>query len=764
MRLVINLMILAGSALMIYNIVRYSAFVKDSVTLENRSRKLGLLVVPLLLLIFFLIGYVVVGFMGMADLLMAGILLGGSVFVFLLLTVMYNIIKHIRTTDQILSNRYEEMRAELSGLSEGSLAAYLVDLTTDKVLERVGDSRSVSDRDADSYTEIFNALAGSVIDPNYAGPESSAFRREELLRRYHEGQTSFSETMLVRRGDGEAGYVQFSATLSIMPVSGDVIAFIREQPHNEEVIHEALLKDVLMDQYDRIAYLIDGKYRVVISNVGKKTGLLLPDDEEDSYESIYLNYILPSQVRDKNAEGPNPLRLSVIDKALAENRVYEVDAPFIRDGEERYKHISFYCIEPTSKFYLMLVSDSTAIQETQRAQNQRLSELLDEATRANQARTLFFTRLSHDLRTPMNGILGYANLARTEKDADKANAYVDKIDYSGHQLLAIVDDLFAMSLIDSDKLTLDAEPTDLHELGESLRERFSRERPEKGITFRLDTEALRDPVVLCDEGRLKQALSRLIENSYAYVPEKRTVLLRLRQLESAQPTTGSYEIGICNYGVEIPEDMLDRLFELQSWDDSEMSGELPGVGIGMTVAKAILDRMGGVITLSTGEKGMTEFTIRIDFEIVSAAAEQETKNAENDAQLHILLVDDNEINRKIAELMLKAEGWTVEQAENGAQAVEMVSDAEPSRFDLVLMDVQMPVMNGYEATAKIRALPDEEKAKLPIIAVTANAYQEDANEAIAAGMDGYVSKPVDPEAIRKAISKIFGGGGEIVNE
>ena len=760
MRLVINLMIFAGSALMIYNIVRYGSFVKDSLTLENRTRKGGLLIVPLLLLVFFLVGYIVVGFMGMADLLMAGILLGGSVFVFLLLTVMFSIIKHIRTTDQILSNRYEEMKAELGGLSDDSTSAFLVDLTTDKVLERVGESLYESDRSADSYTEIFAARAANVLEADYAGPESSVFGREELLRRYQEGQTSFTETALVRGGDGDAGYVQYTAKLSTMPVSGDVVAFVTERPHNEEIIHETLLKEVLMDEYDRIAYLIDGKYRVVISNVGKKTGLLLPDDREDSYESLYLNYILPAQIRDKKAEGPNPLRLSVIDRALAENRVYVVDAPFILDGEKRYKRVSFYRVDQNTKFYLMLVSDSTTVQEEQMAQNQRLSELLDEATRANQARTRFFTRMSHDLRTPMSGILGFANLARTEKDADKANGYVDKIDYSAHQLLAMIDDMFAMSMIDSGTLRLDEEPTDLRELGEKLRERFAQERPEKKITFRLETGELREPLVLCDGARLSQALSRLLENSYAFVPENESVELSVRQLESEEPRVGSYEFRIRNFGTEIPEDMLDRIFEVQSWDDSMKSEELPGAGLGMTVAKAFIDRMGGVVEVRTSSEGWTEFSIRFAFPTLEQ--EQQERSAGDGRALHILLVDDNAINREIAELMLLAEGWTVEMAEDGAQAVEMVTEAEPGRFDLILMDVQMPVMNGYEATAHIRALPDPEKAAIPIIAVTANAYQEDANEALDAGMDGYVSKPIDPDAIRKVISKtISGGGGDI---
>ena len=759
MRLIINLMIFAGSALMVYNILRYGLFVRDSQRLEQINRKLGLIVVPLLLLIFFLVGYIVVGLSGIADLMIAGILFGGSVFVFLLLIVMFSIIDRLRSTDKVLSTRYEEMQTELHALTKDASAVFLVNLTADRILERAGDYLYDTDIQFDTYSEMLKARSENVIETGNKGTEESLFGREALLRCYQEGQTSVSERLLVRRRDGETVYVRLEASLSTMPVSNDVIAFITELPNNEEIIRKALMEDVLMDQYDWIAYLIDGKYRVVISNAGKKKGLLFPDDEEDSYESLYLNYILPAQAKGRRTEGPNPLRLSVIDKALAGNRVYEVDAPFFLEGEERYKHISFYRIDPKVKFYLMLVSDSTAIQEEQRAQNQKLSDLLDEALHASQSRTRFFSRVSHDIRTPLNGILGFTNLAKSEDDPRKRGEYLDKVELSGKQLLSMIEDLIAMSLIESDKLRLEKEPTDLLELGKKLRDRFVTERQEKGITFRLETDGLRDSVVLCDGKRLGSALTRLLENSYAYVPQGESVSLAIRQLDSGNPQTGVYVFVIRNCGVEIPQDILEHIFEVQSWDENGKTEELPGVGLGMNVAKAFIDRMGGTIAVRNAEDSVTEFSIRLEFPLVSAVKVDDSLPAATDRmKLNILLVDDNPINREIAELMLTAEGWTVEQAENGAQAVELVSASDPGHFDLVLMDVQMPVMNGYEATARIRALPEPQLASVPIIAVTANAYQEDSNEAFAAGMDGYVTKPIDPDSIRKAIDKTLTKG------
>lgn len=758
MRLLINIMIFSGSILMVYNIYRYGRFVKTSGELERQSRKNILLVIPLVLLVFFLVGYLVIGFSGIANLMIAAILFGGSVFVFLLMTVMYSIVDRTQDTDRVLSLRYEEMKAELNAMAKDSLAIFLVNLTRDEVEERGGANLNESDSACDTYTELLRSRGTRVIDSDPGGPEAGVFRREHLIKLYQEGQTHTSIVRLIRKPDGGASFVHVEATLTKMPVSGDIVAYITERPYNDQIVRQRLVENVLMEQYDRIAYLVDGKYRVIISNDGKKKGLLLPADTEGSYESLYFNYILPAQPKDRDKpDGPNPLRLSVIDKALEENEFYDVNAPFVIDGETRYKHFVFYRVDQRAKCYLMLLSDSTLLQEEQTKRNQQLSDALAEAVRSNQARIRFFTNVSHNLRTPMNGILGFTAMARTENDPQKVREYLEKVEYSGRRLQSLIDDLLAMSLIDSGAMQLAEEPTDLRAVAEELRERFAGERPEKALQLKTDTAALRQSVVYCDPQRLRQLLSRLLENACAFAPQGGSVALSITQCPSAEPDRELYEFRIRNLGIAIPEDVLGRIFEADAWTDSQKIDELPGAGLGMAVAKAFVDRMGGTAEVTSDPDGETDFVVRIPFPPAQAAPEAEPAGASDELELNILLVDDNEINREIGELMLTAEGWTVVQAADGAEAVQKVTDADAGTFDIVLMDVQMPVMNGYEATAAIRALPDADKAAIPIIAVTANAYQEDANEALAAGMDGYISKPIDPAAIRSEVARVLGG-------
>ena len=532
------------------------------------------------------------------------------------------------------------------------------------------------------------------------------------------------------------------------PASGDVVAFLVERSYNVEIVRQTLLERVLMDQYDRISYIIDGKYHDLISNMGKKERLLLPDEAGETYEEVYLNYLLPT-MQWNTADGPNPMRPSVIDKALAERDTYHVNAPFILDGELRHKHIIFYVIDRKAKYYLMLITDATAVQEEQSERNRELQDALEDAMRSNEARTRFFTNVSHDLRTPMNGILGFTKMAREEQDPVKRREYLDRVELSGNQLLGQMDDLLAMSLIYSGKLDLREEPLDLEQAAASIREMGCMEADQKNVAIRVDTSGLRERRVLGDELRLTQVMRRLLNNACHYTPAGGEVSLSLSQTGDTDPAPGTYVLSIRSTGQPIPEDVLDRIFQKSAWEKSTALNALPGVGLGMTVTKAYIDAMHGDVTVANTPEGGAEFVIRLP--LVSLPPEDEAPQP--DRAYSVLLVDDNEINREIGELMLTGAAFTVDLAENGAEALEKLSGAAPGAYDAVLMDIQMPVMNGYEATAAIRALEDPEKARIPIIALTANAYQEDMSAALKAGMDGYATKPLVPEKIVAELAK-----------
>lgn len=738
-------MILAGSALMVYNIIRYALFIKKNRELEQQSANHWAAVIPLLLLIFFLVGYVVVGISGIADVLIASILLGGSIFVSLLLWVMFSIIGHVRDTEQLLAMRYKEIREEIDNLTKDALAIFRVNLTRDEIEERRGDYLYESDFASDKYSEVIEARQTNLVERYGENQDQQIFLRDNLIRAYREGITRPSEIRLVKRRDGVLTYVQYKAMLTKKPVSGDVVAFIVETPCNEEVVRRTLMARVLMDEYDRVAYIIDGHYKVLISNSGKTKKLLL-NDEEDSYESVYFNNILPAMSYDpaKNDGKPNPLRLSVIEKELEDKDFYEANAPFVIDGETHYKHFSFYRIEKNAKFFLMLLSDSTKIREEQEKQNRELSEALAAAIHANESRVNFFTNISHNLRTPLNGILGFAELAGREKDPEARQSHLAKIAASGQILLARMNDLFDMSRLESGTLTLETESTDLVALTEGVAADVEKLHAEKKLIFTVDGTGLPEKRALCDPARVAQILLRLTENAAVFSPEGGRIALSVAREE------GSCLFCIRNQGQEIPAEVLEHFFEPEIWDNSRIEDGLSGSGVGIAVVKRLIDLMGGSAEIRSEN---SEVTVKVRLPL---PAVQETGSApaagDTLGALSLLVVDDNEINREIAQLLLTGEGFEVTLANDGAEAVEAVK-ASGGRFDAVLMDVQMPAMNGYEATAAIRALPDPALAKIPVIAMTANVYQGNKNEATEAGMDGYVPKPINADEIRAALQK-----------
>ena len=530
MEILTYILVYAGAALMVYNIIRYGMFVKMNARLDKNTMKLGLQIIPLFLLIFFLIGYLIVGITGLAKLsiIIPLILFGGSVFVFILLTVMFSIIAHIRETDRVLTLKYEEMKSQIDSLAKDSMAAFLVNLTKDTIEARSGEYLYDSDLEQDSYTGMIEARSANMIDRSGSGVNLSAFGRDELIRSYKNGRSTVSEVVLVKRKDGAATFVILEAELTKMPVSDDIVALITEKQYNEEIVKKTLLQKVMLDEYDRISYVMDGHYRVLFSNDGKKDHLLLPADPEGEYENYYFNYILPTMIR-KSDSGPNPLRLSCIEAELEKSDSYEVVSLFDIDGEIRRKCVRFYTVDRGAKFFVMLISDVTR-----------------------------------------HGDVGLDEDTEEKKE-----------------------------------------------------------------------EAPATPV-----------------------PE--------------EPVPGDE--------AQVPE--------------------------------------------------------------------EEKKDAR---PLRILLVEDNPINIDMAEMILCSEGWEVTKATNGAEALEAVSSAEPGRFDIVLMDVNMPVMNGYEATAAIRALPDAEKAAIPILAVTANSFEEDRKAALDAGMNDQISKPINSDEVRAAAETLVPG-------
>ena len=384
-----------------------------------------------------------------------------------------------------------------------------------------------------------------------------------------------------------------------------------------------------------------------------------------------------------------------------------------------------------------------------------------QAERSSKAKSNFLSNMSHDIRTPMNAIIGYTTLIKKEKDLSPlVKNYLDKIEASNKHLLALINDVLDMSRIESGKMELDIQKSNIVKALDEVRDLFSTQMETKKIKYTVDTSNVQNKMVMCDTPRLNRVLLNLISNAFKFTPEGGSVTVTLSQLGLKDEKIGMYELRVKDSGMGMSPEFAATVFEAYTRDKNV--SKIQGTGLGMAITKSIVDLMGGNISVKTELGKGTEFIVNIDLPILDEEPPEEKNifdenfSGEIDfTKIKLLLVEDNEVNREIATLILTEFGFQLDTAENGKIAVEKVANSKVGDFDAVLMDIQMPVMNGYEATAAIRQLENPKLANIPIIAMTANAFSEDIQRAKAAGMNSHIAKPIDIPQMISTLTEVL---------
>ncbi len=376
-----------------------------------------------------------------------------------------------------------------------------------------------------------------------------------------------------------------------------------------------------------------------------------------------------------------------------------------------------------------------------------------ESDARNRAKTEFLFHMSHDIRTPMNAILGFTDLALLDTgNQEKMEDYLKKIKSSGAHLLSLINDVLEMSRIESGKMEIASEVMDLHEVFRNLDFIVRGSAEAKGQTLTVTTENLQHPYVYGDRLRLNQVLLNLTSNAIKYTQEGGEIRVSIRETGDVSDGIAGYQIAVKDNGMGMTPEFAAKVFEAFEREKQVEKHGIQGTGLGMAITKRIVDLVGGSISVKTELEKGSEFLVDVSMPLASEAdieAHQETKNLSevNFDGKRVLLTDDVEINREIAVAILEMFDLIVEQACDGQEALEKVVEHPAGYYDVVFLDIQMPRMNGYEAARAIRGLSDEAKAKVPIIAMTANAFEEDIKNAKAAGMNGHVAKPIDQEQL-----------------
>ena len=623
----------------------------------------------------------------------------------------------------------------------------------------------------DDYVDACDLLLSNVF-PEYIDDMNRQFSLEALRRkqnqRGHIGQMVYAGAT----ADG-TGWFEVNAFMGVddagTPIASvfgrDVTETHMAQERKERELRAVAAKDQLLSDITKMLYgynmtvnVNTGKYTVIAGNGMEQSVAYL--QAHDQYQEVYemfcrradsqyrsraMEFLSLDNYRGKIAK-PGLVGTEEFLGALPDGRMawqeMNVIAGFDREGEPTLHILGRDVTEAHEK------ADTKAQLEIEKA--------------SSAAKTAFLFSMSHDIRTPMNAIIGFVGLLEKHlDDKERALSYIKKIQASNEFLLSLINNVLEMAKIESGKATLDETYWDAHAFNDTLFSLFDSQMKEKGITFTRENRVIHKDV-LCDETKLREIFLNILSNALKYTPSGGRVTMNLTEIPSDRPGYALYQTVIEDTGIGMSEDFLPHLFEEFSRERSSTESRLNGTGLGMPIVKKLVDLMEGTIEVESKVGRGTKITVTLPHRIaqnVDTKGLMETAHGIDAAAFRgkrIRLARDNELNAEMAIESLKEAGFVIDRAEDGQRCVDMLKSAASGYYDLILMDIQMPNMNGYDATRAIRGLQDPEKANIPILAMTANAFEEDKREAFRSGMNGHIAKPVNVRELMKELANVLG--------
>jgi len=678
--------------------------------------------------------------------------------------------------DNSFYKRNLEKKSQLEGVVSGLASEYrwilYVDVDRDVSYNfRISDKMSKlmeSMKGFDAFSQMTDHLIMNYVVEEDRQKLIDAVSKQSLKEEINEVSAIYERFRIYM--DGEIHYYLMKITKDnarsfrdfvIIGLKNIDVKVKKELEHEEEVNQIAEITEVLASDYGVLFYVdIENDVFKAPMQDERSARMISEYFGNKSFSYGIKNYINHEVYKDDRKKLANAISYSNIKKQLADRKSFTVFYRIDNDGKPRYFHLKIVKVGDDEDVHAIALGFADRHDEIRKEEHRK--QLMEVAKRraeaANNAKTVFLFNMSHDIRTPMNAIMGYTEMAKKYiNQPEKVSDCLSKLEMSGEHLLKLINDVLDMARIESGKVVIEEEEINLYEYVGRFIDIVSEQAEKKNITFTTKYENINDVIIFADAMRVGRVALNITSNAIKYTKPGGKIDFTIKEVTSPKEKEGyiSFDMIIQDDGIGMSEDFIrNGLFENFARQNTSTISGIQGTGLGMSIAKNLIELMGGSIDVESKMDVGTTVTCHFHFrKVVNSRKKVEEENKSFDLiGKRVLLVEDNDLNREIAKDTLESEGIIVDEATDGDVAVEMVARSVPGYYMCVLMDIQMPRMDGYKATQVIRQLSDAKLANIPVIAMTANAFSEDRKKSMESGMNAHLAKPVKFKELMETIS------------
>ena len=664
-------------------------------------------------------------------------------------------------TDQVRQEmRYREELLRRQATENDAFLAVTVNITQDAVQEYIEDGERLIEAAGKSFAWIVERELSFMPEEQDRQAFHEFSNLHHLTRAIREGKIIKSIDYMRRFPNGDLRWARCRVVLMENPETADWMLFAYVSDIHEAKVDEIAYANVMEGMVDYITCLdvATGKARFVRAPEPDKALSKLRLDEYFDFEASTerAKALLPDPAEREEMRRVYTVK-NLVD-ALEKEPVFHFNCWVTENGMPRRKEMRASYLGATKSLIINIQRDITDVYNEAEQKRAVLRKALETAEEASRAKSDFLSRMSHEIRTPMNAIIGLTALAKNRvTDSAYVEESLSKMDSAAHFLLGLINDVLDISRIERGKMQLDNAPHSLAEFLEGIDVIVRARAAEGGVHYTRESKGDLPAACVFDALKLKQVLVNILSNAVKFTPRDGSVKFVAEMLVRAGDWA-TLRFVVRDTGIGIDREFMPKIFNAFEQESAGNTTRYGGTGLGLAISKNIIDLMGGTISVES-EKGLgTVFFVSVTFPVASLSDEESGDGgAETDFNgMRALLAEDNEINREIATAILEDKGFAVDPVTDGEEAVAKFRESESGTYDVILMDIRMPFMDGFAATEAIRALEDHLDAKtIPIVAMTANAFEEDVQRARAAGMDEYLTKPVEPDTVYKVLWKIL---------